>query len=156
MGAAGPFVMRALDRLIDLLLVTAGFAGAFLIYSTFFRGGLSASEVIAGSGVSILAFWAAVELKNRGAYEQSTWWVGLIERFCLGTGVNLLLHAVLTYAFYIRRTPFLIAAGGLLAAALLTLRAHWTRGTGTLAKALPAYWFRLHCSRRFSGGCVSR
>lgn len=118
--------MRALDRLIDLFLVTAGFTGAFLIYATFFRGGLSASEAIAESGVSILAFWAAVELKNRGAYEQSTWWVGLIERFCLGTGVNLLLHAVLTYAFYIRRAPFLIAAGGLLAAVLLTVRAHWT------------------------------
>ena len=56
MGAAGPFVMRALDRLIDLFLVTAGFTGAFLIYATFFRGGLSASEAIAESGGSILAF----------------------------------------------------------------------------------------------------
>ncbi|HVV43800.1 MAG TPA: sugar transferase, partial [Bryobacteraceae bacterium] len=39
-----------------------------------------------------------------------------------GTGVNLLLHAILTYTFYIRRTPFLISAGGLFSAALLTLR----------------------------------
>jgi lipopolysaccharide/colanic/teichoic acid biosynthesis glycosyltransferase len=36
------------------------------------------------------------------------------------------LHAFLTYAFYIRRTPFLISAGGVFAAALLTLRARPT------------------------------
>ncbi|MGA2715699.1 MAG: sugar transferase [Bryobacteraceae bacterium] len=118
--------MRALDRFIDLLLVIAGFAAAYLIYITLFRGGLSANEVIAGSGVSVLAFWAAVELRNSSGYDPASWWIGFIERFCLGTGVNLLLHALLTYAFYIRRTPFLIAAGGFFAAALLTLRSRWT------------------------------
>jgi lipopolysaccharide/colanic/teichoic acid biosynthesis glycosyltransferase len=118
--------MRALDRLIDLLLVTIGFAAAYLIYNAFFLGGLGTYEVIAGSGASVLAFWAAVELKNSSGYDPANWWIGFIERFCLGTGVNLLLHALLTYAFYIRRTPFLISAGGFIAAALLTLRARWT------------------------------
>ena len=37
--------------------------------------------------------------------------------------MNLMLHAILSYAFYIRRTPFLIATGGLFASALLTWRA---------------------------------
>lgn len=118
--------MRARDGLIDFLLVTIGFAAADLIYAALFRGGLSPSELLAGSGASVLAFWAAVELKNSAGYDPGTWWVGFIERFCLGTGVNLLLHALLTYAFYIRRTPFLISAGGFFAAALLTLRARWT------------------------------
>jgi lipopolysaccharide/colanic/teichoic acid biosynthesis glycosyltransferase len=118
--------MRTLDRLIDLLLVAIGFTGAFFIYRAFFQGGLSDYEVIAGSSVSVLAFWAAVEWKTIDGDEPSTWWIGFIERFCLGTGVNLLLHVLMTYAFYIRRTPFLIFAGGLFAAALLTLRARWS------------------------------
>jgi lipopolysaccharide/colanic/teichoic acid biosynthesis glycosyltransferase len=118
--------MRTLDRLIDLLLVTIGFAAAYFIYTAFFQSGLGANEAIAGSAESVLAFWAAVELKTSLGYESANWWIGFIERFCLGTGVNLLLHALLTYAFYIRRTPFLIATGGLLASALLTLRARST------------------------------
>jgi lipopolysaccharide/colanic/teichoic acid biosynthesis glycosyltransferase len=126
MGAAGSFVMRTLDRLIDLLLVAFGFTVAFFIYRAIFQGGLSDYEAISGSSVSVLAFWAAVEWKIGNSDEPPTWWIGFIERFCLGTGVNLLLHVLLTYAFYIRRTPFLIFAGGLVAAALLTLRARWS------------------------------
>lgn len=118
--------MRPIDRFIDLLLVIIGFAAAYFIYYAFFRGGLGAREAIAGSGESVLAFWAAVEIRNSGGSQPTSWWIGFIERFCLGTGVNLLLHAILTYAFYIRRTPFLIATGGLLASALLTLRARST------------------------------
>jgi lipopolysaccharide/colanic/teichoic acid biosynthesis glycosyltransferase len=118
--------MRASDRLIDLLLISIGFAVALLVYNTYFVGGLSREEMMLGSGSSVLAFWAAVELKKGSSPEPTRGWVGFIEQFCLGTGVNLLLHAVLTYAFYIRRTPFLILAGGLFAAALLTLRARST------------------------------
>ncbi len=117
--------MRTRDRLIDFLLVTIGFGAAYLIYSVLFKGGLSAREAMAGSGESVLAFWAAVEIRNSG-YDYDNWWIGFIERFCLGTGVNLLVHAFLTYAFYIRRIPFLIATGGLLASALLTVRARST------------------------------
>jgi hypothetical protein len=118
--------MRTLDKLIDLLLVALGFTGAFFIYRAIFQGGLSDYEVIAGSSVSVLAFWAAVEWKTGDADEPGSWWIGFIERFCLGTGINLLLHVLLTYALYIRRTPFLIFTGGVLAAALLTLRARWS------------------------------
>jgi len=126
MEAAGTVVMRTLNRFIDLLLVIVGFAAAYLIYDAFFLGGLSAREAITGSGESVLAFWAAVEFRNSSGSQPANWWIGFIECFCLGTGVTLLLHAVLTYAFYIRRTPFLIAVGGLLAAALLTLRVRAT------------------------------
>jgi lipopolysaccharide/colanic/teichoic acid biosynthesis glycosyltransferase len=118
--------MRALDRIINFLLISAGFAGALIVYNTFFRGGLSTNEVQLVLGTSILAFWAAIEIRNSIGYQAPTWWVVFVEQFCVGTGANLILHAVLTYAFYIRRTPFLIAAGGLFAAALLTLRARAT------------------------------
>jgi len=118
--------MRATQAFIDLLLVAVGFAAAYLIYSALLQGGLSTYEVFLGSGSSVLAFWAAVELKRSDGNEDATGWIGFIECFCLGTGVNLLLHAILTYAFYIRRTPFLVAAGGVFASALLTLRARYT------------------------------
>jgi lipopolysaccharide/colanic/teichoic acid biosynthesis glycosyltransferase len=118
--------MRARDRFIDFVLICIGFAGALLVYNTLFLGGLSIREMLLGSGVSVLAFWAALELKKGASPESAAWWIGFIERFSLGTGVNLLLHAVLSYAFYIRRTPFLISAGGLFSAALLTLRVHFT------------------------------
>jgi lipopolysaccharide/colanic/teichoic acid biosynthesis glycosyltransferase len=118
--------MRAPGKFVDFLLISIGFAGALVVYNAFFQGGLSFYETMLGSGASVLAFWAAVELKNGGVQEPAAWWVRFLETFCLGTGVTLLLHAFLTYAFYIRRTPFLISAGGVFAAALLTLRARST------------------------------
>lgn len=118
--------MRASDRFIDLLLVVAGFAAALVVYNSVFEGGLDVRETILGSGASVLAFWAAVEVRAGSGQGLPTGWVGFIEQFCLGTGVNLLLHAVLTYALYVRRTPFLIVAGGVASAALLTVRAHFT------------------------------
>ncbi|HWE49371.1 MAG TPA: sugar transferase [Bryobacteraceae bacterium] len=114
--------MRLIDRAIDLLLVAAGFGAALVVYSLLFAGGLSPSEMALGTGLSVSVFWAAVEIRA-AALASAALWVGFVERFCLGTGLNLLLHALLTYAFFIRRTPFLIAAGGLLSAVLLTLRA---------------------------------
>jgi len=90
-----------------------------------FRGGLGLKGTILGTGASVIAFWAATEMRDGTRQEPLTGWIEFVERFCLGTGVNLLLHAVLTvltYALYVRRTPFLVVAGGLASAALLTLR----------------------------------
>jgi len=115
--------MRPAESLVDFLLITVGFASALLIYDTAFQGGLSPYEMVLGSGVSIFGFWAAVELRRGNDAGSLTWWVTFVEQFCLGTGINLLIHALLSYGFYIRRTPFLISAGGLISAALVT--AHW-------------------------------
>ncbi|MDE3196945.1 MAG: sugar transferase [Acidobacteriota bacterium] len=115
-------MMRLPEKLLDLLLITFGFVSALLIYNTLFLGGLKPYEMALGSGVSVLAFWAAVELSRGGDPAATAPWITFIEQFCLGTGINLLIHAVLTYAFYIRRTPFLIAAGGLIAAGLIAMR----------------------------------
>jgi lipopolysaccharide/colanic/teichoic acid biosynthesis glycosyltransferase len=118
--------MRATNVFIDLFLVAVGFAAAYACYSALFNSGLTNSEAIVGFSTSVLLFWAAVELKYSGGYPAAAGWVGFIERFCLGTGVNLLAHAILTYAFYTRRTPFLIAAGGVFASILLSVRARST------------------------------
>jgi lipopolysaccharide/colanic/teichoic acid biosynthesis glycosyltransferase len=118
--------MRLPDRLIDFLLISLGFAFALVVYSIFFDGGLGVREMIFGSGASVLAFWTAVEMRSGLGREPLTGWIGFVEQFCLGTGVNLLLHAVLSYALYMRRTPFLIVAGGVASAAMLTLRAGFT------------------------------
>jgi hypothetical protein len=129
MAPAGSSVMRLPGRFIDLLLISVGFALALFVYDVAFEGGLGLKGTILGTGASVIAFWAATEMRDGTRQEPLTGWIEFVERFCLGTGVNLLLHAVLTvltYALYVRRTPFLVVAGGLASAALLTLRAGFT------------------------------
>jgi lipopolysaccharide/colanic/teichoic acid biosynthesis glycosyltransferase len=116
--------MRLPDRFVDFLLISVGFAFALLVYNSFFAGGLGIRGMLLGTGASVLAFWATVEVRTGNGQARLTGWIGFVEQFCLGTGVNLLLHAVLTYALYTRRTPFLVGAGGLVSAALLTFRAN--------------------------------
>jgi lipopolysaccharide/colanic/teichoic acid biosynthesis glycosyltransferase len=118
--------MRTQDRVVNFLLISTGFLGALFVYNTLFNGGLSPSETLITCVTSILAFWAAIEVRNSVGYEAPNWWISFIELGCVGTGANLVLHAVLTYAFYLRRTPFLITAGGVFSAALLTWRARVT------------------------------
>ncbi len=123
--------MRLPKRIIDLLLIAAGFGAALLIHNYVFHGGLGVYGALAGLGTSIIAFWVAIELRNGSGNEPAvSWWVVFIEQFCLGTGVNLLLHSVLTYALFIRRTPILIVLGGFFAAGLLTIYARWRNEQG--------------------------
>jgi lipopolysaccharide/colanic/teichoic acid biosynthesis glycosyltransferase len=114
--------MRLPDRFVDLLLISVGFAVALLAYNGLVEGGLGVGGMVLSTVVSVLAFWTTVEIKTGGGRGRLTGWVGFVEQFCLGTGVNLLLHAVLTYALYTRRTPLLVVAGGFVSSALLTLR----------------------------------
>ena len=123
MGPAGSVVMRLPGRFFDLLLISVGFAFALVVYYVAFEGGLGARGTVLSTGASVIAFWVAIEMRRGMGEAPVTGWAGFVERFCLGTGVNLLLHAVLTYALYVRRTPFLVVAGGLASAALLSLRA---------------------------------
>ncbi len=82
--------------------------------------------MLAGTGASILAFWIAAELRSGSRESATSWWIVFVEQFCLGTGVNLLLHAVLTYVLLVRRTPVLITLGGILASGLMTWYSRWS------------------------------
>jgi len=126
MAPAGSFVMRLPGIFVDLLLISVGFALALGVYNVAFEGGLGARGTALSSVASVIAFWAAMEMRDGMGPAPVTGWVGFVERFCLGTGVNLLLHAVLTYTLYVRRTPFLVVAGGFASAALLSLSAGFT------------------------------
>lgn len=110
------------------MLIGTGFLAALLIYNTLLGGGLGPKGMLAGSGASILAFWIAAELRSGTRESATSWWIVFVEQFCLGTGANLLLHAVLTYVLFVRRTPILVTLGGLLASALLTLYGRWNAG----------------------------
>ncbi len=110
---------RLSDKLFDLALIFAGFAAAIFPYSVLFRGGLNLWEMLLASAVSAFTFWAAIQFREAGS---EGFMVAFLETFCLGTGANLLLHALLTYGFFVRRTPFLITIGGLFAALLISLR----------------------------------
>jgi FlaA1/EpsC-like NDP-sugar epimerase len=121
-----PAVIRPGVKFIDFLLVCGSFLGALAIYNTLFRAGLGLYGMLAGSAISIGAFWVAIELRQSDRSENAaSWWIIFIELFCVGTGANLVLHSLFIYAFFIRRTPLLISLGGLLAATLLTLHARW-------------------------------
>ena len=117
MGFMGPSRLR--DKLLDLLLILAGFAAAIFPYSVLLRGGLNLNEMLFASAISALTFWAAIQFHDAGS---EGFVIALLERFCLGAGANLLLHAILAYGFFVRRIPFLIAIGSLLAALLVSLR----------------------------------
>jgi lipopolysaccharide/colanic/teichoic acid biosynthesis glycosyltransferase len=120
MGYMGRSHLR--DKLLDLLLILAGFAAAIFPYSVLLKGGLTLQEMLFASAISALTFWAAIQFHDAGS---EGFVIALLERFCLGAGANLLLHALLAYAFFVRRIPFLIAIGSLLAALLVSLRKYW-------------------------------
>jgi lipopolysaccharide/colanic/teichoic acid biosynthesis glycosyltransferase len=117
--------MRKSRRLQDLALVSAGFAVAIGLYSALFLTGLEPDEMLVGSGASVLVFWAAIQLRPGSGIRNEAGWVLVVEQFCLGTGINLLLHAIVTYGFGIRRTPFLVVVGGLFASLALAAGRRW-------------------------------
>jgi lipopolysaccharide/colanic/teichoic acid biosynthesis glycosyltransferase len=115
----------SLHRSVDLLLTAVGFAIALALYDWLLRGGLTVQEMLIGTGSSIFGFWLAIQLKDWRSGGTESEWVLAVEQFCFGTGVNLLLHALLTYGFLVRRTPFLIVTGSLISTLLLAGARRW-------------------------------
>jgi lipopolysaccharide/colanic/teichoic acid biosynthesis glycosyltransferase len=112
-------------RLVDLLLTAAGFGIALILYDWLLRGGLTVQEMLVGWGSSVFGFWLAVQLKDWRKSGTESEWVLAAEQFCFGTGVNLLLHALLTYGFLVRRTPFLIITGSIISTLFLAGARRW-------------------------------
>jgi lipopolysaccharide/colanic/teichoic acid biosynthesis glycosyltransferase len=121
----------------DLMLVTIGFVSALAVHQFVVGGGLSAGDAVVGTGLSILAFWLALQLKTHEGEDFAGSWVVFLEQFCLGAGINLLLHALMTYGFQARRTPFLVLAGSFASAALVALqRKYAASGSGPRERVL--------------------
>ena len=121
---------RLAASLFDFLLIFAGFAVAIFPYDELLVGGLGLGEMLSNSFVSAVIFWVVIQFHDGGS---DGLMVAFLERFCLGAGANLLLHSLLTYAFLVRRAPFLMIVGSLLASALLTF--HRQRVSGRVKRA---------------------
>jgi len=117
---------RKLLRILELAATAASFGTVYGVYLAFFNDALPVGATLLGCLVSVLAFWLSSQLKDRNqddASPASTF----IEQFCFGTGVALLVHALLTYGLLARRTPFLVVFSSFGAALLVTLLRHFGR-----------------------------
>jgi len=116
---------RSLASWADILLISAGLALSRLAYAIFFPANyalLTRGELAGGFLVSLVSFWAAVKFWESSG-SQNPW--PLLEEFCVGTGLSLVLHAVLNYFHLLTRSFFLIIVGGLFAACLLGIARQW-------------------------------
>jgi lipopolysaccharide/colanic/teichoic acid biosynthesis glycosyltransferase len=125
----------AVLKVLDLVAISAGFAIAYLAFRTLYPSKFdifTRKEVLGGFAVSVGSFWVVIRLYD-GSFQGRSY--GLFDRFfCLGTGVNLIVEAVLNYFQLLTRSGFIIAVGGLIAALLLMLIRMWggSRPAGTV------------------------
>src|SRR5579863_1592131 len=120
---------RPLIKLLDLVLIAAGFAGAVALYRFRFPQNyvlFTPAELFAGFAISVLTFWLIVRLYETGGRESSR--LALFDQFCLSTGLNLALQALLNYFQLLTRSLFLIVIGGLLALLFLAIARQWIYG----------------------------
>ena len=113
---------RPLAKLLDLVLVAAGFGGAVWLYSVLYPDNylfLTQGEAIGGFLISVATFWLVLRMYDGTGPDDGL--LLLVDQFCLGTGVILILHAVLNYFQVLTRSLFLIAIGGLFTAFLLAV-----------------------------------
>jgi lipopolysaccharide/colanic/teichoic acid biosynthesis glycosyltransferase len=117
---------RSLANWADLVLISTGIALSQVAYSILFPANyafLTRGELAGGFLVSLVTFWAALRLCE-GTGPQETWPL-LLEQFCVGTGLSLVLDALFNYFQLLTRSFFLIVVGALLAACLLGIARQW-------------------------------
>lgn len=120
---------RPLIKLLDLVLIAAGFAGALALYRFRFPQNyllFTPAEVMGGFAISVLTFWVIVRLYETRGREKSR--LAMFDQFCLSTGLNLALQALLNYFQLLTRSLYLIVIGGLLALLFLTIARQWIYG----------------------------
>jgi lipopolysaccharide/colanic/teichoic acid biosynthesis glycosyltransferase len=117
---------RAALRFLELFATLLSFGLVYGVYLALFNDALPVRITLVACLISALAFWAATQLKDR-TQDDSTPSMIFVEQFCFGAGVSLLAHALLTYGFLVRRTPFLVVGSSLVAASLLTAIRHFGR-----------------------------
>lgn len=127
---------RSLPEFVVLALISAGFGGGILAYSVFFPDNfdlLPQDEVLLGFLTSVCTFWFAVKLAEPDTYRNA--WGLLVDEFGIGTGVNLIVQALLNYFNILTRSIFLIVIGSILAALLLAIVRHFFRSDNQSVQA---------------------
>jgi lipopolysaccharide/colanic/teichoic acid biosynthesis glycosyltransferase len=113
---------RSLPELLVLGLISAGFGGAILAYQTIYPDlfdNLTSDEVALGFLTCVGTFWVAVRLTESDNITNH--WLRLGNALCIGTGINLIVQALLNYLDILTRSMFLIVIGGIFATTLLTI-----------------------------------
>jgi lipopolysaccharide/colanic/teichoic acid biosynthesis glycosyltransferase len=114
-----------LVKLIDFLLIAAGFAAAQAAYDYFFPANyasVSPGQRIGGGLLSAVTLWAVIRTYDQTGPEDFR---SLFDQFCIGAGIILILQAVLNYFHVLIRSFFLIVIGAMIASALLACARRW-------------------------------
>jgi len=119
--------LRSLLKLLDVALIAAGFGAAILAYSILYPdnyGYLTSDELLLGFVTDVCAVWVGFELLEASGD------VRFIDLALVGTGLDLIVQALLNYFALLTRSLFLIVAGVLLAAIFLTVARRLLRSVG--------------------------
>src|SRR5580700_3307744 len=114
-----------LIKLIDFLLISAGFAAAQAAYDILLPSNyayLTAGQRIGGGLLSAVTFWVVIRTYDHSGPEDAR---SLFDQFCIGTGIILILQAILNYFHFLIRSFFLILIGSMIATALLAVAHRW-------------------------------
>src|SRR5580658_4190145 len=114
-----------LVKLIDFLLISAGFAAAQAAYDLLFPSNyafVTPGQRIGGGLLSAVTFWAVIRTYDKTGPQDLR---SLFDQFCIGAGIILILQAVLNYFHVLIRSFFLILIGAIIASALLAAAHRW-------------------------------
>jgi lipopolysaccharide/colanic/teichoic acid biosynthesis glycosyltransferase len=131
--------LRPLLKLLDVGLIAAGFGAAILAYGIFYPdnyGYLTSDELLLGFVTDVCTVWVGFELLEASGD------VRFIDLLLVGTGLDLIVQALLNYFELLTRSLFLIVAGVFLAALFLTVARRLLRTAG---KGLPKGTLMVGC-----------
>ena len=114
--------LRPILKLLDVVLIAAGFATALLAYRFFYPDNydyLTSDELLIGFVTDVATVWVGSELLEAGGDVQ------FIDLLLFGTGLDLIVQAQLNYFQLLTRSLFLIVTGVFLAALFLNVAKRW-------------------------------
>jgi lipopolysaccharide/colanic/teichoic acid biosynthesis glycosyltransferase len=119
--------LRPLLKLLDVVLIAAGFGAAIFAYSVFYPDNyayLTSDEVLLGFVTDVCTVWVGFQLL------EATGDVHFIDLMLVGTGLDLIAQALLNYFALLTRSLFLIMAGVFVAAIFLSVARRWLHAAG--------------------------
>ena len=112
--------IRPLQELLQIALIAAGFGAALAAYAFQYPDNFAyftSDEMFLGFVTSVTTFWIVVKLAEVSSTKET--FPLLIDEFCMGTGLNLLVAALLNYLQVLTRSLYLIVVGGVFVVVLL-------------------------------------